>query len=142
MLNRKAYTEVYYIVNLMSEEMKNMIPEKVLNNIKNRMDKEYEFYIDEDDIENLELLEDTEKILSVLYTDYLSTEEERQIILNKEKMLAGSKNKITEKNIEVKDVFSKKNEDNIQNNKKDLVNIETKKWYTRIFDFIKKLFNK
>lgn len=142
MLNRKAYTEVYYIVNLMSEEMKNMIPEKVLNNIKNRMDKEYELYIDEDDIENLELLEDTEKILSVLYTDYLSTEEERQIILNKEKMLAGSKNKITEKNIEVKDVFSKKNEDNIQNNKKDLVNIETKKWYTRIFDFIKKLFNK
>ena len=82
MLNRKAYTEVYYIVNLMSEEMKNMIPEKVLNNIKNRMDKEYEFYIDEDDIENLELLEDTEKILSVLYTDYLSTEEERQIILD------------------------------------------------------------
>ena len=136
MLNRKAYTEVYYIVNLMSEEMKNMIPEKVLNNIKNRMDKEYEFYIDEDDIENLELLEDTEKILSVLYT------EERQNILKKEKMLAGSKNKITEKNIEVKDVFSKKNEDNIQNNKKDLVNIETKKWYTRIFDFIKKLFNK
>ena len=142
MLNSKAYTEVYYIVSLMSEEMKNKIPEKVLNNIKNRMDKEYEFYIDEEDIENLELLEDTEKILSVLYTDYLSTEEERQIILNKEKMLAGSKNKMTERNIEVKDVFSKKNEDDIQNNKKDLVNIETKKWYTKIFDFIKKLFNK
>ena len=142
MLNSKAYTEAYYIVSLMSEEMKNKIPEKVLNNIKNRMDKEYEFYIDEEDIENLELLEDTEKILSVLYTDYLSTEEERQIILNKEKMLAGSKNKMTEKNIEVKDVFPRKIEDEIQNNKNDLVNIETKKWYTRIFDFIKKVFNK
>ena len=142
MLSNKAYTEAFYIINLMSEEMKNKIPEKVINNIKNRMDEEYEFYIDEEDIENLELLEDTEKILSVLYTDYLSTEEERQIILNKEKMIASSKNKIIEKNVEIKDVFSKKFEDDIQNNKKELVNIEAKKWYTRIFDFIKNVFNK
>ena len=93
MLQSKAYTEVYYIISKMPDEMKNKIPEKIINNIKNRMDKKYKFHIPNDDFENVELLEDTEKILSVLYTDYFSTEEEREVILYKEKMIEEEKRK-------------------------------------------------
>ncbi len=87
MLQSKAYTEAYYIISKMSDEMRSKIPDKIINNIKSRMDKYYKFYIPNDDFENAVLLDDTEQILSVLYTDYLSTDEERKVILYKEKML-------------------------------------------------------
>ena len=66
MLDKKAYTEVFYIINTMPDEMKNKIPKDVIDNIKNKMDNDYKFNIENDDFENVELLEDTEKILSVL----------------------------------------------------------------------------
>lgn len=147
MLSSKAYTETFYIINLMSEEMRNKIPKKILNNIKSRMDNEYEFFIDEDGIESAELLEDTEKILSVLYTDYLATEEEREIILNKEKIISNSKisNQINN-DIEIKEIFSERNKKEITNenskNTNELLIMGKEKWYTKLFNFIKKIFDK
>lgn len=145
MLSSQAYTEAFYIVNLMSEEMRSKIPEKILNNIKSRMDNEYEFFIDEDEIESVELLEDTEKILSVLYTDYLATEEEREIILNKEKIISKSKisNQINN-DIELKEIFPEINnqvitDENSKNTNESLI-IKQEKWYTKIFNFIKRIF--
>lgn len=86
MLDKKAYTEVFYIINEMSEELRSKIPSEIIKNIEKKMDRTYDFNIEED-IENAELLEDTEKILSVLYTDYLATDEEREVIKNKERIL-------------------------------------------------------
>lgn len=99
MLQSKAYTEAYYIVSKMPDEMRSKIPDKIVNNIKSRMDKNYKFYIPNDDFENAVLLDDTEQILSVLYTDYLSTDEERKVILYKEKMLEEEKRKQFEVNV-------------------------------------------
>lgn len=147
MLSSKAYTETFYIINLMSEEMRNKIPKKILNNIKSRMDNEYEFFIDEDGIESAELLEETEKILSVLYTDYLATEEEREIILNKEKIISNSKisNQINN-DIEIKEIFQERNKKKITNenskNTNELLIMGKEKWYTKLFNFIKKIFDK
>lgn len=99
MLQSKAYTEAYYIISKMSDEMRSKIPDKIVNNIKSRMDKNYKFHIQNDDFENAVLLDDTEQILSVLYTDYLSTDEERKVILYKEKMLEEEKRKQFEMNV-------------------------------------------
>lgn len=143
MLNSKAYTEVFCIINLMTDEMKTKIPEKIMKNIQERMDINYEFYIHEEDIEDAELLEDTEKILSVLYTDYLSTDEERKIILNKERILLNSKNNTENKTVEIKDVFSKNKiseQDDIVSNTKELINAKKENWYSKIFNFIKRIF--
>ena len=71
MLNSRAYTQAYYIIELLSEEKKAKIPKHIMKNIESRMDKTYEFLVDENNIEEIELLEDTEKIISVIYTDYL-----------------------------------------------------------------------
>lgn len=141
MLDKMAYTEVFYIINEMSEEMKSKIPEKIMKNIQDRMDKNYEFYVDEENIENLKLLDDTEKILSVLYTDYFSTDEEKEIILNKEKIIANSrKNKEIEK-IEINEIFSKtsrKTNDDIKNDiNTELVNNSNMKWFEKIKKFLK-----
>ena len=79
-MEAKAYTQVYFILQMLSVEDKKKIPENLIIGIKNKMDKNYHFDIEEDN--ETELLEDTEKLLSVIYTDYLATKEERNIIKN------------------------------------------------------------
>lgn len=150
MLDKKAYTEAFYIINTMPNEMKSKIPNDVIDNIKSKMDNDYKFNIENDDFENVELLEDTEKILSVLYTDYLSTNEEKEVILNMEKLLKKSKDKNVKDNInknnlniKINDVFENVHDRNIdvediekdidKNNK--LINMSFREW-------IKNLFNK
>ena len=141
MLSKKAYTEAYFIINEMSEEMRSKIPDKIIKNIENRMDKTYEFYIEEEDIETAELLEDTEKILSVLYTDYLSTPEEREVILNKEKILAKQKNKINTNNIKVNNPFDEIEERKEEIKECSITELPKEKWYTKIFKFLKNIFD-
>ena len=138
-MDSRAYTEVNYIINEMSSEMKNKIPSQILRNIENRMDKNYDFRIEEEEFENAELLEDTEKILSVLYTDYLASDEEKIIIKNKEKILENKK-KETLANIELKEIFPKMQETNettqIEENK-ELLNSKQVNWYIKIINFLK-----
>lgn len=81
MLDKRAYTEVYYILSNMSDEMRDRVPKKIVRNIKKRVDKNYDFKID--DFSNVQLLDDTEKILAVLYNDYwLDYEECREELQN------------------------------------------------------------
>lgn len=104
-MEAKAYTEVYNIINLMSDEYKEKIPNNIIEAIRYKMDKSYDFNIDIDNIENIVLMEDTEKILSVIYTDYLSSQHERRIIKNKEKIIM-LKNEERKKQIYSNDVFN------------------------------------
>lgn len=143
-MDSRAYTEVNYIINEMSDEMKNKIPSQILRNIENRMDKNYDFCIEDEEFENAELLEDTEKILSVLYTDYLASDEEKIIIKSKEKILENKK-KETLANIELKDIFPNTQETNettqIEENK-GLLNSKQVNWYRKIINLFKRVLNK
>ena len=76
-MDRRAYSEVNYIINEMPEDMKNKIPQDIIINIQNKMDKQY--IIQFKDIEYDELLPDTERLLAVLYADYIAPEEERRL---------------------------------------------------------------
>ena len=155
MIDKKAYTEVYKIIELLPNELKNKIPKDIILGIKDNIDKKYEFEINEENIDNINLLEDTEKILSVLYTDYLATEEERKVIKNKEKMI------FIEKEKRKKDNYSDsyyKFPDKIENNNKNteiynvnktndneanqIMKITKEKWYKKLLEMIKKCFYK
>lgn len=139
----------------MPNELKNKIPKDIILGIKDNIDKKYEFEINEENIDNINLLEDTEKILSVLYTDYLATEEERKVIKNKEKMI------FIEKEKRKKDNYSDsyyKFPDKIENNNKNteiynvnktndneanqIMKITKEKWYKKLLEMIKKCFYK
>lgn len=89
MINPKAYTEVNEIIKSIPNEVKEKIPEDIRKTIDYNSDKNYYFTFD--DFEKIELLEDTKKILSVLYTDYFSTEDERKVIMEKEKIIERQK---------------------------------------------------
>lgn len=137
MLSSKAYSEVFYIINAMSDELKSKIPKELIKNIENKMDKEYKLNLENEDIENIELLEDTEKILSVLYTDYIATEEERQIIKNKEALIKTKKEAELSK-VKLNEIFKKRD---IEFKEQSLSKyVEKEKWYLRFWKKIRNLF--
>ena len=135
MIEAKAYTQVSYIISLMSENLERKIPQDFVDMIERKKDKE--FKIQEKNIKDMILLDDTEKILSVIYTDYIASEEEKVIIKNKEKKLY-----LKEENKEKynKDVFK-----NIESSKKtkneniSMIPKIEKRWYQKIFEKIRKL---
>ena len=88
MIDSRAYTEAYEVIKKMPIEWQNKIPKNLKNAIELNRDKNYKINIE--DFENTKFLKDTEKILSVIYTDYLSTPEEKKIILAKENSLKKS----------------------------------------------------
>ena len=71
MIEAKAYSQVSYIISLMSENLKRKIPQDFVDMIERKKDKE--FKIQEKNIKEMILLGDTEKILSVIYTDYIAS---------------------------------------------------------------------
>ena len=131
-MDRRAYSEANYIINSMPEKMKNKIPDDIIN-IQNKMDKEY--IVSFKDIEYDELLPDTEKLLAVLYADYIATEEERKLIKDTEKRIKDKK--IQEINKNVINPFKKVN---TSTTKQSITIIKKKKWYEKIFSWIKKCF--
>lgn len=134
-MDRRAYTEVNYIINEMPDEMKNKIPKEVEANIQNKMDRNYVVQID--DIEDAKLLPDTEKILAVLYADYIATEDEKKSIKNMEDKIKNKK--IQEINKNVINPFENK-ENFIKNNNVSLIKRKKDKWYEKIIKWIKKKF--
>lgn len=133
-MDKRAYSEVNYIINNMPEEMKSKIPDDVIINIQNRMDKDYVVKIK--DIEYDELLPDTEKILAVLYADYIAPEEEIRFIKDTEKRIKNKK--IQEINKNVINPFKKSK---ITHVKQEVTIVKNKKWYEKFFSWIKKFFN-
>ena len=77
--DKKALAEVYNILVMLDREKFEKIPANVINGIHDNMDLSYDVELEK--IEDGEILEDTEKILSVIYTDYLATPEEKEIVL-------------------------------------------------------------
>ena len=75
--DRNALKEVYMILSNY-ENAFDIIPKKYLYVIEDNMNREYAFNLE--DIENINLLEDTKRILTYLYTNYISTPEERKIL--------------------------------------------------------------
>ena len=127
--DRRALTEVYNVLIMLDKENFDKIPKKMIDAIKDNMDTAYE--VEWSEIEKGNLLEDTEKILSVLYTDYLATPEEKNIIMQLE-------------NLKYKDCYpvfkNRVKKENI-NEEKDLVEVKNENWFMKLVDKVKKLFN-
>lgn len=138
MLQKQAYSEVYYIIGIMPENMKNKIPDNLINAIENNMDKDYKVNPEEKELKNIELLEETKKILSVLYSDYIATDEEKEIIKAKERSIKNKKNGVTT-NVKINELFVNKN-NTIDQTPKSLIVVENDKWYAKVYKFFKKIF--
>ena len=114
--DRRALTEVYNILIMLDREKFEKIPNEIITIIHDNMDLTYNIELDK--IEDGEILEDTEKILSIIYTDYLATPEEKEIIENitivpQQSEEINDLEKNIEKNKEEKKDFKRAKEENI-----------------------------
>lgn len=82
MLTKMAYSEVYTIISMMSEKLRNNIPQNVLNIIESKRDKKYNIQIK--NIKEYKFSDEANKLLAVLYKNYLANTEEKRIIIAKE----------------------------------------------------------
>ena len=83
--NPNAYKQAYIITNYLVDIGEIVISQNLLDTLESRMNKEY--YYDLNDINNIELLPDTEKILSYIYLQYKIDAKEKEKILKLTKQL-------------------------------------------------------
>lgn len=137
-ITKEAYSEVYAILNLMSWNLIKKIPENIWENIESKRDKQK--VIEIDNIENYQASEQANKILAVLYKNYFATDEEKEVIQAKEKILYEK---------EQEELHEKYNPDNLFKNKvtkvepiensvaiveyKESIFTKIKNWFKRTF---------
>ena len=137
----KCLVEVDEVLNHLSKEELNKIPEDVLKNIKKHKDKEYMWKYDESkQLEEQKFDRNTIVILSYINMEYLLSKEQKDLMekiheLNEQNFA----NEIQEK-YDSKDLFKNKNKTNINvENENAIAKLENNKWYNKIFSFINRL---
>lgn len=128
-ITKEAYSEVYAILNLMSWSSISKIPEKIWENIDNKRDKDK--IIEINNIENYQASEQANKLLAVLYRDYFATDEEKEVIKAKEKILEQK---------EQEELYEKYNPDNLFKNK--VSKVETVENSVAMVEYKESFFNK
>lgn len=138
MKDKKYLVEVDGVLNQLSKEELIKIPEEIRNVIKDKKDKNYLWHYDDTkELSEQNLSRDAIAMLSYLNMEYLLNEEQKLLMTELHKV--NEKKKKTNK-------FNKNaslREDIISSDKpKALAEIESKKWYEKIFLNIKNIFSK
>ena len=81
----RAYRELYVIISNLTKEMKEKIPKNVIENISRKMDKTYDFKLENNDIFNTEYMVETKALFLELYIRYIAEDEEDFWEMYKEK---------------------------------------------------------
>lgn len=144
----KAYVEVYEILKYLDNKDKKLIPQKFINMIEKNKDNNYKFKLEDDkNLEEQVLMRESKAILSYIFVNYLSDEEEKQIIKNKFKndILKKEEEKKKKFNNDIFDVSKATNKENasraLQNDNKQLIEYKKQGFVFRIVDKIKEWFN-
>lgn len=103
MITKQAYSEVYTVLNMMSETLRNKISQNVLNGIDNKRDKQN--IIKVNNIKQLNISKQAEEVLAVLYRNYLATDDEKKIIKAKERILFEKKQEELRKKYNTDNIF-------------------------------------
>ena len=132
-ITKEAYSEVYAIINLMSYNLLNKIPENILKVIDDKRDKNMNIEIV--DINQYLISDEANQLLAVLYKNYFATTEERNVIKAKEQIILKKEQEMIQETY---------NPDNLFKNKKDTQNIveDTVKQEVALIEYKESLFKK
>ena len=72
----RAYRELYVIISNLTKEIKEKIPKNVIENISRKMDRTYDFKLENNDIFNTEYMVETKALFLELYIRYIAEDEE------------------------------------------------------------------
>ena len=139
----KALKEVYIILKALGEEIKEKIPENVLEFIEENMDKKYFFVLDDDiALENQDLRDETLGIISLLWRDYICSPEEKKRLKEQDaKIKISEENKLNEK-YNYDDLFNKnRNRSEKIKEPENFALVDKKETvFDRIINFLKSIF--
>lgn len=137
--DRRALSQVYGIICDYDEEDYEKIPKNIRAAIEDNRAIDYDFTIDDVEENNSNLMDDTKKILAYLYTNFLSTPEEKEVLKKLE--YVQYQNSRAKYNINFPNANIKDNEEDKTNSKENLSLVEYKESFlTKIFNKIKNLF--
>lgn len=147
---KKALSEVSVIIKEMPEELSSKISIKFKNVIEEEKDREYHPDINELVIKN-NMLPETTIILGMIYKDFLCSEEEKQMLKEKERenfqkehekkseMYSYDKLFKQDKNDLLKSLKDEKTLDIQEKESQKLIEIKTK-WYKKVLEFFRNIF--
>ena len=137
-INMLAYSEVDEILNLLEDEYKNKIPEKIRNFFKEERDPNYKVLIDIDKpLIEQNLQRETFAFLAILYLNYwCESDEEKQNFLNELDQNEEEKKKF-EKIYSPDNLFQNMKNDNKEKESLSLVEYKEQNIFKRILEKIK-----
>lgn len=138
---RRAFSEVYEILNYLDEEDYTKIPKTIITAIEENRDTEYNFFVDESiPIYDQNLLEETQAILFNLYRDYLANSKMREKIIKYQRAEENLLEELKHKKYKSISVFEKNQSHQIDNNILNFEQIDLIKYKNNIFTrIIKKI---
>ena len=114
---KKAYTEVYKILQKLNEEEYNKIPPEIIKSIKINREEKYNYELDSTlTLKEQTMLPETKAILFNIFRDYLATPEQKSKIIRTQNQKR-LENELRKQKIYNSDIFANKQKDNVvQNN--------------------------
>lgn len=136
----KAFSEVDTILEYSSDEIKNKIPNKFKELIKNNKDVNYKLVIAENkSLNDQKLLIETREILALIYRDYICSEDERIALIK-----ANNQNlEEINRKYDIENIFEQRKNKLYEENENKLPTvIIDEKWYKKIINFFIKVFKR
>ena len=147
---KKAFVELNEIINHLNTNLKNKIPKKTLEAINNAKDKNYQFkYDNTQSLSKQKLLPETISLLSIIYSDYLCSEEEKKKWDEYDKFELQKLEEIKQQKYNTNNLFQQQrnvtsnvNIADLNNNKLQVISSEKQSFWSKIKRFIMKIFRK
>ena len=134
----KAFCEVKLIIDSLTNELYEQIPESFLQMINDNQDRNYLITIE--DLKNKGLMNETKAVVSLIYRDFFCDDETRSRLINEDKLELQKEmdtyNQIFDKKI--KPVINEEDKSNTL----ELTVVKELKWYQKLFNKIKLIFRK
>ena len=129
-----AFKETYVIINDLAEDLYHKIPKEFIKMLKNNMDEQYICNIE--DLYNKGINDETKIILSLIYRDFLASEEEKNKLKNYDEYIINKE--LEEYKIIFKDKYKKEQDNKIMKTTNTLLDNKLIKYKENIF---KKIIN-
>lgn len=144
----KCLVELDMVLNHLSKEDLKKIPEDILKGIRKKKDRDYIWKYDETkQLKDQQLNRRTIAMLSYLNMEYLLNDEQKKFMkkihdLNEQKIERTKKEKYNIDNLFDNLKYNTKVNSMQTNSNNAILVVNEKKWYSKVFEFIKKSFKK
>lgn len=143
----KAFKEFMEIIKFFPKNEYKKIPKHFIDFIEENMDNNYEYKVEHiDDFQNQEMLEETRTLLSIVYRDFLASDEEKKQIIESENEELLQEEKLNQEKYDVYTIFEKRNNDKIKMKNEVLIEknlvVVKEKWYKKLLNKIRDFFIK